>query len=192
MMSAKIAKRNWCLLLLVAAVCAGCAGKPPAEDKPIIERTKLMSQTATVEAIDLNDRVITLRGESGNSAAFDVDEQVKNLAQVHVGDKVVVDYVEAIAVRILQKGTEPSMVVDESVEAAKPGGKPGGASTHRVTLVAVIEAIDVGRSMVTLRGTEGRTVDVKVSDPENLKKVKVGDSVQITYTQAMAVAVRKP
>jgi len=31
-----------------------------------------------------------------------------------------------------------------------------------------------------------------VSDPENLEKVKVGDSVQITYTQAMAVAVRKP
>jgi hypothetical protein len=92
MMSAKIAKRNWCLLLLVAAVCAGCAGKPPAEDKPIIERTKLMSQTATVEAIDRNDRVITLRGENGNSAAFDVDAQVKNLAQVH-GDKVVVDYV---------------------------------------------------------------------------------------------------
>jgi hypothetical protein len=178
--------------VLVAAVSAGCAGKPPVDDKPIIERTKLMSQTATVEAIDLNDRVITLRGENGNSAAFDVDEQVKNLAQVHVGDKVVVDYVEAIAVRILPKGTEPSMVVDESVETAKPGGRPGGAGTHRVTLVAVIEAIDVGKSMVTLRGTEGRTVDVKVSDPENLEKVKVGDSVQITYTQAMAVAVRKP
>jgi hypothetical protein len=64
------------------------------------------------------------------------------------------------------------MVVDESVEAAKPGGKPGGASTH-ATLVAVIEAIDVA-SRWLLRGTEGRTVDVKVRRSENLKKVKVG------------------
>jgi len=45
---------------------------------------------------------------------------------------------------------------------------------------------------VTLKGPDGKTVDVKVMDPKNLEKVKVGDQIEITYTQAFAIALDKP
>jgi hypothetical protein len=35
-------------------------------------------------------------------------------------------------------------------------------------------------------------VTVKARDPKNLDKVKVGDNVEITYTQALAISLDKP
>jgi hypothetical protein len=43
---------------------------------------------------------------------------------------------------------------------------------------------------VTLRGPEGDTETVKARDPANLDRVAVGDLVDITYTEAVAVEVK--
>jgi hypothetical protein len=45
---------------------------------------------------------------------------------------------------------------------------------------------------VTLKGPQGNSETVKVQDPKNLEGVKTGDLVDITYTQALAVALDKP
>jgi ASC-1-like (ASCH) protein len=48
--------------------------------------------------------------------------------------------------------------------------------------------VDSGTQTVTLKGPE-RTVEIRMVDPEQLKRIKKGDQVMATYTQAMAVAV---
>jgi len=173
---------------VAAALCAGCTSEP----KPIIERSNLISDTATVEAIDVGTRQLTLKGSDGRVATFDVDEQVKNLPQVQVGDHVVVDYIEGLAVYIVKPGRAPSVAVEQASNVAKPGEKPGIAGAHRITLVAVVEEIDENAPSVTLRGPDGHPLEIKVRDPDNLDKVRVGETVQITYTQALAVSVHKP
>lgn len=55
-----------------------------------------------------------------------------------------------------------------------------------------MEAIDPKKTFVTLKGPQGKVVDVKVRDPKNLENVKVGDQVAITYTEALAISVEKP
>jgi hypothetical protein len=45
---------------------------------------------------------------------------------------------------------------------------------------------------VTLKWLNGNTETVKVQDPKNLEKVRVGDQVVITYTEAVAISVEKP
>jgi hypothetical protein len=42
---------------------------------------------------------------------------------------------------------------------------------------------------VTFRGPAGKTRTVKVLHPERLKDVSVGDTVEITYTEAIAIKV---
>jgi hypothetical protein len=175
-------------LVLLTALCAGCASEP----KPVIERSKLMSDTATVEAIDVGTRQLTLKGSDGRIATFDVDEQVRNLPQVEVGDHVVVDYIEGVAVYIVKPGKAPGVAVEQASDVAKPGDKPGIAGAHRITLVATVEEIDENAPSVTLRGPNGHLLEIKVRDPDNLEKVRVGETVQITYTQALAVSVHKP
>jgi len=57
-----------------------------------------------------------------------------------------------------------------------------------VTIVADVIAVDPAKQSVTLRGPQ-RTVSLAVSDPEQFKRIAVGDQVEATYTQALAIAV---
>ncbi len=59
---------------------------------------------------------------------------------------------------------------------------------REVTIIADVIAVDSKKQTVTLRGPS-RVVDLKVRDPNQLKLVKVGDQVEATYTEAMAIAV---
>ena len=76
---------------------------------------------------------------------------------------------------------------------------PGGAAqqsipeSRPVTVTATIEAIDRENRVVRLRRPGGDTVDVRVpGDLVAFRALKVGDVVSATYTEALAVRVRKP
>ena len=75
---------------------------------------------------------------------------------------------------------------------AKPGERPAGVVVNTVTVTTTIENINKKDQTVTLKGPQGNTEVVKVRNPQNLEKVKVGDEVVITYTQALAISVEKP
>jgi hypothetical protein len=45
---------------------------------------------------------------------------------------------------------------------------------------------------VTIKGPRGNEETIKVKDPKNLQGVKVGDLVELTYAQALAVSLDKP
>jgi Cu/Ag efflux protein CusF len=45
---------------------------------------------------------------------------------------------------------------------------------------------------VTITTKDGQKMSFKVDDPKNLQGVKVGDQVEITYTQALAISVAAP
>ena len=49
---------------------------------------------------------------------------------------------------------------------------------------------DLANGTVTLKGPQGNSRTMKARDPKNLQKVQVGDLVDITYTEAVAVRVR--
>jgi len=49
-------------------------------------------------------------------------------------------------------------------------------------------AVDPATQTVTLRGPN-HTVELKLSDPAQFKLVSVGDQVEATYTEAMAISV---
>ena len=168
------------------------AQNAPATGQPKVLKENMKTVTATVESIDLATRAVTLKRPDGKVMGLKVGEEVKNLPQVKVGDKVAVTYYESIAAHIIKPGTGPTSGAQQAVATAKPGEKPAGAMVQQVTVVATIEAIDKATQYVTLKGPEGKTVEVKVNNPKNLEGVKVGDEVAITYTEAMAVSVEKP
>ena len=56
-------------------------------------------------------------------------------------------------------------------------------------VVATIIAIDADEPSVTLRGPEGKVIEVLVQHPEKLAGVDVGYQVIITHKRAVAVAV---
>ena len=98
-------------------------------------------------------------------------------------------YTEALAWQVKKpsEGT-PGVSVQSEATAATPGQKPGGGVTESITVTTTITAIDTAKSTVTLTGPEGNSRTIKVK-PETVKKVKVGDLVTITYSEALAASI---
>jgi Cu/Ag efflux protein CusF len=181
--------------LALAAIAAAIVGFAPRvsadEGTPRVIHADSVKVTATVEAIDLDKRTVTLKDKNGVLTDVQVSDKVRNLAQVKKGDKVVAVYREALAYEVFKAGTAtPS--ADESMvgERAKLGDKPAADVTKVQSISATITAIDKEASKVTLKGPEGHEVTVKVRDPKKLDGVSVGDLVQLTYTRALAIAVK--
>lgn len=144
--------------------------------------------TATVTGIDTPGRVITLKGPKGNTVTFHVGDAVKNFDQIKVGDTVVAKYYESYALKLAKPGA-PAADAVTATAAAPAGAMPAGAVVQSDTIKAKVTAIGKNKDWVTLVGPEGNSVTIKVKHKENLAGVKVGDDVDATYTQALAVAV---
>ena len=176
-----------------AATTADKAPAPkPKRKRTAIKKERTSTVTATVQALDLEKRVVTLKGPKGNIFDVKVGPQAKNLKQVQVGDEVVITYYESVAYRLLKPGETPVPTTQtDVVETAKEGAKPAGVAGSQTTLTATIEALDLKAQTATLKGPDGKSVTVKAQDPKNLEAVKVGDEVVITYTEALAISVEK-
>jgi Cu/Ag efflux protein CusF len=163
--------------------------KKDKDVKPSGVKERTVKKTATVQAVDLEKRTVTLKGEQGNIFDLKVGEQAKNLPQVKVGDLVTVQYYESLAFEVTKPGQAVAAGATTGVASAKPGEKPAGVAAGQATIVATVEAIDAKNHYVTLKGPDGKAKEIKVKDPKNLVNVKVGDQVAITYTEALAIEV---
>lgn len=165
----------------------GGAAVATAPGKAVIAQT--VKVTATITALDAKTRDITLKGPLGNEMTVTAGPDVKNFDKLKVGDSVDMRYVEALTLELKKGGGLVVARTDKSgAVGAKPGEMPAGAVGRQVTVVADVIATDPAKQTVTLKGPK-QTVDLRIPDPEQFKRVAKGDQVEATFTQAMAVAV---
>ena len=186
---------------LALAGCARNAAPPPpptavmsVKDRPgKVMASEVVTATAVVEAIDQKSRMVTLKRDDGGRVRFRASDQVKNLAQVKPGDHVNVSYYESVALQLRKPGeAAPGVTVAEEAERAKPGELPAGAVAEVTTVTAKVVNVDRRKQTVTLELPSKKNLTVKVGDPMRLERVKVGDTVEATYREAIAVAVERP
>ncbi len=145
---------------------------------------------AQVTAIDKATRTVTLKGPQGNMVDVVAGPEVKNFDQIKVGDLVVARYVEALTLELRKTrsaGGQP--VVREEAAKTKLGERPAVAGMREVTLLADVVAVDPAKSTIALKGPKGKVVTLNVKNPEQFKVVKVGDQVEVIYTEALALTV---
>lgn len=154
--------------------------------------SETVKMTATVVLIDMGTRDLVLIDSQGKMHKVNVSDQVRNLDQVKVGDKVTAEYTEAISLKLKKRGTaDVSPASAEAAAIRSPKGmKPGGAVGRKVTAFATVVAVNPQKQFVTLRGPLGNEYDVQVLDPALLKAVTKGDEVEVIYTEAVAISVQ--
>lgn len=145
--------------------------------------------TATVAKIDHQTRGVTLKADDGQEYSFVASEQVENLPQVKVGDRVTITYAEALAYEVKKGGAAADGGTVIAGGTAEPGARPAGALARETNVTVLITAMDPTAPSVTFQGPGGNTRTIKVLRPEKLEGVNVGDTVEITYTEALAVKV---
>lgn len=180
--------------LAFCVVAFGIGTLAQAADETTRSVEQLITITARVEKIDLAKREVTLKGPLGNVATLVVGPEAKRLNEVKVGDDVTVDYYIGIAAELRtpteEEKAEPFVVLEGSTKAPKTSA-PGGAVGRSVRVVATVEGLDRPTQTVTLKGPMGRYLTVRVQDPAILMKPRLGDTVVVTATEALAVSVEK-
>ena len=181
------------LALALFAVAAPAARAQTAAPPPGVAMSELTKLTATVETADMTTREVLLRGEGGNLVTVVAGPEVRNLAQVRPGDRVVLEYQEAIAAEIVRPGDTRSPVGGVAAAGrAEPGQRPAGVAGEAVRARVRIDAVDARAGVVTFTGPRGATRRVAVREPamrDFVRGLRPGEEVDIVYAEALAVRV---
>lgn len=185
--------RLWAIALTgLLSATAVQADQAAMSDKPSISNTQKMKLTAQVTAVDLEHHSVTLRGPQGGERTIMLDADARRLDEVEVGDIVLAEYVQNLTLEVVAAhGAKPGGGSMSAVKRAADSELPGIVATETSITMATVEEIDLEGSTFKLKWAEGGTKQYLAQDPENLKKVDVGDLVVVTYTETATLTLQE-
>lgn len=189
-------------LLAVMAACSsynsgGDAPPPPESMSTVPPRgsgvfaDNMVEGEATIQTLDRGTRLVTLRNDEGEVTTVKVPPEV-DLDRVKTGDRVGVAYYESVAINLVNPDTPLGATGAVIQERAPADQLPGRARGGSVVVTAQVTAINLAKNTVTFRGSDGNEQTVHVRDPQlqaRLVNLRVGDVLQFTYTEAIAVRI---
>ena len=184
------------IAVVIAAIAVGgylFLTKPKAPIAGVAAQESALIYDGEVTKIDAATRTVTLKNKDGETSIV-AGPEVKNFAEIKVGDHFDVVYELAVAIELVKvknPGTT-SEQVSTSTTAAPQGDKPGMITTKTITATANVEAIDAAKNIVSLKGPQGNIFKVKVQNPDLLKDIAANDQVKVVYTEAIAAVVSAP
>lgn len=197
MMIRKTAPALFALGVLAAACLPAAAQKPAATVDAAVATApgkaavgQTVKTSATITHIDQATRTVKMKRQDGKEVEMVVGEEARNFDQLKVGDRVHVEYTEAVALELKKGGGGTAAASSgESLQRSEKGEKPGGRAVRQVSVLADVVNVDHKKKLVTLKGPGGNLVDLEVGDPEQLKNIKKGDQVHALYTESLAIKV---
>jgi len=145
--------------------------------------------SATIEAIDSTNRLVTLKFADGTVNTVWAGPEVRRFSELKVGDTVTFRYHESAIVQLRKAGDAAAAPSSSEGIVRRAGGKPGAAMAKQINATVTVEAIDPAVPSITVKTDDGSRVTFHVEHKENLDGVKAGDRIEITYTQALMISV---
>ena len=167
------------------------SGTDESKSMSMMERK---STTATVVRVDQAKRHLVLKGESGMEFSIQVPESVKRLNEIKPGDKIKVDYYEAVALSLKKGGEGGAAGTERTLTERKAGKLPSGTVAHEQSGTVEVMKVDKDKNQVTVKRPNGNIDTIDVKDPDmqaQLSNLKEGDKIQATYTEAAAISVER-
>lgn len=170
--------------MLAGAIAVSAGSALDAQIKVL--QGEQQSVPVTVESVDMATRMVTVRGPAGERRTLRAPDQATRLGEVKVGDQVTVTYYDNIVIRKKAKD-EPDVNSKEAALLKNEG--PGGGQASRQTRTVIIEAINPKTPSISIKGADGWTHVTKIQNKSVLEDMKVGDRVDVTWTEATLVSV---
>jgi len=181
------------VLALLAAVllCApALTAQNPAPSQAKLHET--LTITAEVTALDLATRHLTLRGPLGGEISGRVEDDVKNLGQVKVGDMVSISYQASVALSASRPGQPNPLFTGGEASTAKEGERPAVSVSEQTKHTVTVVSVDPEKRSIVLQGESGTLFPVEVERPEfarKLQTLKPGDKIDVVTTEAVIAEV---
>jgi hypothetical protein len=177
--------------VVTAVLTLSLAATAMAQSKTITQERR--TTTATIEAIDAPTRMLSLRKADGQHVDVRVPDDIKRFSTLKVGDKIAATYYENVVLVVRPKdATDPPVDKQTAANTPAASGARAGTIARQQTVTATIDAIDMNVPSISFKGPRGWVYSSKVEDRNALAKVKVGDRVDITWTEALLLSVDEP
>jgi hypothetical protein len=177
------------LAILAVAVLAGSAW---AQQPGGAYTSTLTKARGTVTAINADAREVTIQGEQG-PVTVQVSPAVKNFGNLKVGDRVNLSYYQGTAAQIVKGGKTVSDPAVSTFRTGTPSDmRPSGQVGASATVTVKIQDVNLPTNTVAFTRSDGTTHIVQVRTPEMqqfIRTLKRGDTVQVTFTDSLAVEV---
>ena len=170
--------------LVVFAGLLAAVGTAAAQTKVIPGESH--TATATVEAVDQGTRTVTLKLADGTYETIVAPASVQRFDAIKVGDTLTARYYDHIVLRVKKPGEKDVDTAKDAITKT-PGTSPGATAATQRVITATITAIDMKIPSITFTGPNNWKYSSRVQDVEMLKQVKVGDKLDITWTEALMV-----
>ena len=171
------------LTLLVAVAMV-----PSAEAQKPVVKANTVTETVTITAIDSTTRHITVRNAKGEEQTVSVGPAVQRFNELKVGQQVQARYYESLVFAVHPPKQAPKGTTG-TVDIVTSSGTPGVTAATQMVTTVTVTAVDAKAGSITVRTDDGRIVSRKADNPKNLEGVKVGQQIDITYTEAVVVEV---
>jgi hypothetical protein len=175
---------------LAAAISTVALAQTGATQAPITKATAIRA-SVTIQAIDATTRTVTLRNEKGEEEKFIVGPDIRRFDELKVGDKLNVTYYESMVFQLRKPGEPSNKAAETAAFTAAKSKLPAGTVATQTTLTVTVKAIDPAVPSITVTTADGRTVTRKIEDKKNIEGVKVGDRIDITYTEAVLLSIER-
>jgi hypothetical protein len=147
--------------------------------------------TATIEAIDQATRTLTVKGKDGIYETLVAGPEMKRFSELKVGDTITARYYDNVVVRLKKPG-EPAVDVDSETVTRSKGAAPAGTAATQRTITVTVTAMDPKTNAVTVNGPNGYAYSRRVRDKKTFAMLKVGDRLDMTWTEALLLSADAP
>jgi hypothetical protein len=192
------------LLRVVFAVAFSLAFIDAAAAQQEIESDAgVITEVATVEAIDVTNQLITVVGPNNNWVVVKVTPE--HIKLIKLKEKITISYSNEVAVALRKVGSPqpgdtleqeettgmnmnaPTVAEQDWVEATPTGA----TDLSTVEITDTVAAINRNQRTITFAGTGGKTRTIAVNPSvQGFNQINVGDMVVLEVTRAVAVSAK--
>jgi hypothetical protein len=112
-------------------------------------------------------------------------------SQLKVGDRITARYYENLVIRLKKPG-EAAVDVDSAALTRGTGAGPSATAATQRTVTVTVTAKDPAKMSATVKGPNGYTYSRRVKDKKVFDSLKVGDQLDMTWTDALLLEVDTP
>ena len=150
-----------------------------------------VTMAVTIEAIDQGTRTMTVKDDKGIYETIQAPLAMKRFSELKVGDKITVRYYENVVIRLKRPGEAPVDVLSGALTRGE-GTSPAGTLAEQRTITVTVTAKDPKTMAATVKGPDGYVYSRRVADKKTFDLLKVGDQLDMTWTNAMLISAEPP
>ena len=161
---------------------------------------------ATVNAIDVENRMLTVTGPNGNTIVIKATPEI--LGRVRINEQITIRYADELATALRTINDAPPVNKANAIEREETGGMGMNAPTvaeqtwveeapqgetelNTVEVTATVANVEYGRRIVTFYGPNGTMRNVRIAPGvQGLDAIQQGDRVVMLLTRATAIDVK--